>query len=167
VLGRIGLTKNIASPAVFIAVLLGLATFGTVSALAVITNSASHCALLLTANSFSGVLVTLLYLQHREYEAHKLRTADENLRVIGDMNQEVRSVLRILAFYGTQAKNDHALKVFEDCFSRMDAIMREVLGRASSVAQSDIPPRDVATQCVPFRIWGQLRRRIASRDIVA
>jgi len=163
-LRMIGFTNKIAPPALVIAVLLGLVTFGTASVLALVTNGTSHFAILLTANSFSGVLVTLLYLQHREYEAQRLRTLDENLQVIRDMNQEVRSVLRIMAFYGAQTKNDNALKVFEDCFNRMDAIMREVLSRSSSVSESDPPQPDVATQHRPFRLWGPLRRRTASVD---
>lgn len=163
-LRKIGFANKIAPPALFIAVLLGLVTFGTVSLLALATNGTSHFAILLTANSFSGILVTLLYLQHREYEAERLRTVDENLRVIRDMNQEVRSVLRIMAFYGSQTKNDHALKVFEDCFNRMDTIMREVLSRSSSVSESDMPVPDVTIQSRPFRLWPQLRRRTASVD---
>jgi hypothetical protein len=84
-----------------------------------------------------------------------------------DMNQEVRTVLRIVAFYGKQTKNDYVLKVFEDCFTRMDFIMREVLSRATLATESKVPPPEVPARHLPFHVWGELRRRMTSHDVRA
>jgi hypothetical protein len=64
-LRKIGVHNRIASTVVFVATLLGLVTFGTTSALALITSGVSHLMILFTANSLTGALVTLAYLQHR------------------------------------------------------------------------------------------------------
>jgi hypothetical protein len=154
------LSNRIAPTVIFVAILLGLVTFGIASALTLVTNGVSHLVILLTANSLTGALVTLAYLQHRKHEAQRLQTVNENLQIMRDMNQEVRCVLGIVALYGKQTKSDHVAKVFEDCFKRMDFIMREVLSRATFVSQSPVSPPEMPTRRLPFYVWGELRRRI-------
>jgi DNA-binding Lrp family transcriptional regulator len=133
--------KTLVQIILFITLLSITVSFGAVFDVALLRSGLSPLTVLLVANALTGAVVAFAHLQREEHEAQRLLAVDENLKILREMNHEVRSVLGVVAFYGKQTRNDYVLKVFDNGFKRMDSIMREVLGRGQTLDQSqDLPP---------------------------
>ena len=99
----------------------------------------------------------------------RLQELEERLKTISDINHEIRTVLGIVAFYGTQTASEHAITVFDEGFKRMEVLVRSVLAKwslldSSSDAQS-VPflhgalknkMREIFTKCAGVRPVGRL-----------
>jgi hypothetical protein len=137
--------KTLVQIILFITLLSITVSFGTVFDVALLRSGLSPLTVLFVANALTGAVIAFAHLQREEHDAQRLLAADENLKIIREMNHEVRNVLGVVAFYGKQTRNDHVLKVFENGFKRMDSIMREVLSREpldeSQEHLPEAPPR--------------------------
>lgn len=116
------------------------------------------------ANAVTGAAFALVYLLYKCQDIQKREAVDENLRIMRDMNQEVRNILGIIAFYGKEANNAYVLKVFENGVKRMESIMREVLNHGTTI---DPQPSFVQSpQQSRFHLWGLLRQRQRPNPLV-
>ena len=156
--------KQIRTAIAFMAILV--ITPVTAAALEVLSFQSGVSPLKITfiANAVMGVAFALVYLLHRHQDTQKRQAVSENLRVIRDMNQEVRNVLGIIAFYGKEANNAYVLKVFENGFKRMETIMREVLNRGTVIDPK--PSVLQSRQDSRIHLWGELRHRRSSNPLV-
>lgn len=150
--------KTLVQIILFITLLSITVSFGTVFDVALLRSGLSPLTVLLIANALTGAVIAFAHLQREEHEAQRLLAVDENLRILREMNHEVRNVLGVVAFYGKQTRNDYVLKVFDSGFRRMDSILREVLGRGQPLDQSqDLPPE--ATAHSGLHVVGGVGRR--------
>jgi hypothetical protein len=156
--------RQIPTVIAFIAILV--ITPVTATALEVLSfqSGMSPLTIMLIANVVTGAAFALVYLLHRRQDIQKRQAVNENLRIICDMNHEVRTVLGIVAFYGKEANNGYVLKVFENGFKRMESIMREVLNRGTSIDPKPSVPQ--SPEQSGLHLWGELRHRRKSNPLV-
>lgn len=138
--------KTLIQIILFITLLSITVSFGTVFDVALLRSGLSPLTVLLIANALTGAVIAFAHQQREEHEAQRLLAVDENLKILREMNHEVRNVLGVVAFYGKQTRNDYVLKVFDSGFKRMDSILREVLGRGQPLdewqdSSPEIPPQ--------------------------
>jgi DNA-binding Lrp family transcriptional regulator len=131
--------KTLVQIILFITLLSITVSFGTVFDVALLRSGLSPLIVLFIANALTGAVIAFAHLQREEHEAQRLLAVDENLKILREMNHEVRNVLGVVAFYGKQTRNDYVLKVFENGFKRMDSIMREVLSRGTVDESQELP----------------------------
>lgn len=130
---------------------------GTTLDVSLLHRGLSSLTVLILANALTGAVAAALYFQRAEHQAQKLADADENLKILREMNHEVRSILGVVAFYGEQTRNDYVIQAFESGFKRMESIMREVLKRSSVIKLQDPPSK------FPLRATVQVGRGVNYR----
>src|SRR3981081_3364561 len=97
--------KTLVQIILFITLLSITVSFGAVFDVALLRSGLSPLTVLLVANALTGAGVAFARLQREEHEAQRLLAVDENLKILREMNHEVRSVLGVVAFYGKQTRN--------------------------------------------------------------
>ena len=113
--------------------------------------------ILLLSNCCAGAMAGVVVFQRQLRKNQRLEALEENLQTIRDMNHEVRTMLGVVGFYGTQTNNEYALKVFDEGFKRMESIMRRVLsiGRHSDlkISSPELPRKTLRQQVRSVVSW--------------
>jgi hypothetical protein len=158
--------KTLIQIILFITLLSITVSFGTVFDVALLRSGLSPLTVLLIANALTGAVIAFAHQQREEHDAQRLLAVDENLKILREMNHEVRNVLGVVAFYGKQTRNDYVLKVFDSGFRRMDSILREVLGRGQPLDQWQDPAPEIPARQGLHVVGGVGRRPSQARTSV-